>query len=80
MKIEEEKLPGNNESEMKMKMEEDDEGWKVKEQPTVLMSSTRCKVYRPLLSRPTCESLEKRVEHYIKKQRLDPDLLKKLDS
>ncbi|XP_045106775.1 tRNA pseudouridine(38/39) synthase-like [Portunus trituberculatus] len=91
-KEDEEKQPGNNEPEMKkmkrdeenneevkMRMEEEDEGWRVKEQPAVLMSGNKCKVYRPLLTRPTCESLEKRVEHYIKKQRLDPELLKKLD-
>lgn len=53
IKMEEEKLPRSHESE-KIRMEEEDEEWKVKRQPTVLMSSTRCKVYRPLLSRPTC--------------------------
>lgn len=42
-----------------------------------LVPGARTKVYRPLLSRPTCESLETRVEHYVKRQRLDRDILQK---
>ncbi|XP_042235764.1 tRNA pseudouridine(38/39) synthase-like isoform X2 [Homarus americanus] len=50
------------------------------EQNAGLTPGARTKVYRPLLSRPTCESLETRVEHYVKRQRLDPDILQKLSS
>ncbi|XP_063592697.1 tRNA pseudouridine(38/39) synthase-like [Penaeus indicus] len=45
-----------------------------------LVPGARTKVYRPLLSRPTCESLETRVEHYVKRQRLDRDILQKSSS
>lgn len=65
----------------KRKKDEDEEvceGREVREQVTPLMTGTRTKVYRPLLSRPTCESLEQRVEHYVKRQRLDPGLLQNL--
>lgn len=49
----------NTEPEVKKMRKEDEEeekneGWKVKEQVTPLMSGTRSRVYRPLLSRPTC--------------------------
>lgn len=76
----EEKLAEEKEPDIKKmkKEEEEDDGWEVKEQVTPLMSGTRSRVYCPLFSRPTCESLEKRVEHYVKRQRLDPDLLQKL--
>ncbi|XP_068212417.1 tRNA pseudouridine(38/39) synthase [Palaemon carinicauda] len=50
------------------------------DQCETLVSGARTKVYRPLLSRPTCESLETRVEHYVKRQRLDPDILQRLTS
>lgn len=50
------------------------------EQSTCLIPGARTKVYRPLLSRPTCESLETRVEHYIKRQRIDPVILEKISS
>lgn len=50
------------------------------DQCETLVSGARTKVYRPLLLRPTCESLETRVEHYVKRQRLDPDILQKLTS
>ncbi|KAK8741635.1 hypothetical protein OTU49_002314 [Cherax quadricarinatus] len=49
-------------------------------QSVSLIPGARTKVYKPLLSRPTCESLETRVEHYIKRQRLDPDILQKLST
>ncbi|XP_019625002.1 PREDICTED: tRNA pseudouridine(38/39) synthase-like [Branchiostoma belcheri] len=38
-----------------------------------LIEGTRTKVYRPLLERPMCESLEDRIEHYSKKRKLDND-------
>lgn len=50
------------------------------DQSETLLPGAKHKVYRPLLSRPTCESLETRVEHYVKRRRLDPDILEKMAS
>ncbi|KAG0696643.1 tRNA pseudouridine(38/39) synthase [Chionoecetes opilio] len=78
----EDKEAESKEPEKKMRNAEEeveDEGWEVKEQATPLMSGTRSRVYRPLLTRPTCDSLEKRIEHYIKRQRLDPETLQKMN-
>ncbi|KAK4289237.1 hypothetical protein Pmani_037780 [Petrolisthes manimaculis] len=45
-----------------------------------LIQGAKRKVHQPLLSRPTCESLETRVQHYVKRQRLGPEVLQKLTS
>ncbi|KAM6953877.1 tRNA pseudouridine(38/39) synthase [Aplochiton taeniatus] len=36
-----------------------------------LMEGTRARNYRPLLERPCCESLESRIEHFVKRGRLE---------
>ncbi|KAL0984430.1 hypothetical protein UPYG_G00141380 [Umbra pygmaea] len=36
-----------------------------------LMEGTRQRTYRPLLERPRCESLESRIEHFVKRGRLE---------
>ncbi|XP_010899519.2 tRNA pseudouridine(38/39) synthase isoform X2 [Esox lucius] len=36
-----------------------------------LMEGTRQRTYRPLLERPCCESLESRIEHFVKRGRLE---------
>ncbi|XP_077300327.1 tRNA pseudouridine(38/39) synthase [Arctopsyche grandis] len=36
-----------------------------------LIQGVRPKTYVPLLKRPTCETLENRIEHYVKKKRLN---------
>nr|CAD7448031.1 unnamed protein product [Timema bartmani] len=43
----------------------------VSEQTSCLLQGVRSKVYQPLLKRPTCGSLETRIEHYVKRQRLE---------
>nr|CAD7428975.1 unnamed protein product [Timema monikensis] len=43
----------------------------VSEQTSCLLQGVRSKVYQPLLKRPTCGSLEARIEHYVKRQRLE---------
>ncbi|XP_043217807.1 tRNA pseudouridine(38/39) synthase-like [Amphibalanus amphitrite] len=49
------------------------------EQPSAqtrcLTSGVRPRVYTPLLRRPTCDSLEERVDHYVKRRKLDPAIL-----
>ncbi|KAK3887082.1 hypothetical protein Pcinc_008847 [Petrolisthes cinctipes] len=45
-----------------------------------LFLGAKRKVHQPLLSRLTCESLETRVQHYVKRQRLGPEVLLKLTS
>lgn len=35
------------------------------------MEGTRQKNYKPLLERPCCESLESRIEHFVKRGRLE---------
>ncbi|XP_076068711.1 tRNA pseudouridine(38/39) synthase-like [Oratosquilla oratoria] len=49
-----------------------------KNQSHILVAGPRAKVYRPLFDRPKCESLEERVDHYVKKNRLDPDIMLKM--
>ncbi|RXG68153.1 tRNA pseudouridine(38/39) synthase [Armadillidium vulgare] len=39
----------------------------------------KVKNYRPLMERPTCESLEERVEHYVKRRKLDASVLKQIE-
>ncbi|KAK7079647.1 tRNA pseudouridine synthase 3 [Halocaridina rubra] len=46
----------------------------IRHQYETLVPGAKTKIYRPLLSRPMCESLETRVEHYIKKGVLKPEL------
>ncbi|XP_058477445.1 tRNA pseudouridine(38/39) synthase [Solea solea] len=36
-----------------------------------LVEGSRCKSYKPLLERPVCESLESRIEHFVKRGRLE---------
>uniref|UniRef100_A0ABD2XFS0 Pseudouridine synthase I TruA alpha/beta domain-containing protein n=1 Tax=Trichogramma kaykai TaxID=54128 RepID=A0ABD2XFS0_9HYME len=36
-----------------------------------LLQGVKSKIYRPLMERDTCESLEERIDHYTKKQRLE---------
>lgn len=38
-----------------------------------LMEGTRQKKYRPLLDRPRCESLESRIQHFVKRGRLEQE-------
>ncbi|XP_023246847.1 tRNA pseudouridine(38/39) synthase [Copidosoma floridanum] len=40
-------------------------------QPDSLLQGSEAKVYKPLMQRDTCESLENRIEHYTKKRRLE---------
>uniref|UniRef100_A0A3P8VDN0 Pseudouridylate synthase 3 n=1 Tax=Cynoglossus semilaevis TaxID=244447 RepID=A0A3P8VDN0_CYNSE len=37
----------------------------------LLVEGSRCKNYRPLLQRPFCESLESRIDHFVKRGRLE---------
>lgn len=39
----------------------------------LLVEGSRQKNYRPLLERPCCESLESRIEHFVKRGRLERD-------
>ncbi|KAH8254169.1 hypothetical protein KR032_008779 [Drosophila birchii] len=43
---------------------------KVQEQVILLQDSVKPRQYQPLLERKRCESLENRIEHFVKKQRL----------
>ncbi|CAH1225077.1 PUS3 [Branchiostoma lanceolatum] len=64
-----EKEGGGPEGEM-----EDEEGRSrvgILKQNESLIEGTRTKVYRPLLERQKCESLEDRIEHYSKKRKLE---------
>lgn len=36
-----------------------------------LIQGVEAKVYTPLLKRPQCESLERRIEHYAKRKRIE---------
>lgn len=36
-----------------------------------LLQGVKAKIYQPLLERTTCETLENRIEHYVKKRRLE---------
>ncbi|XP_037090899.1 tRNA pseudouridine(38/39) synthase-like [Pollicipes pollicipes] len=44
-------------------------------QTRCLTTGVRAKVYTPLLRRPTCDSLEQRLGHYVKRRKLDPSVL-----
>ncbi|TSL82594.1 tRNA pseudouridine(38/39) synthase [Bagarius yarrelli] len=39
--------------------------------PCCLMEGSRQRIYRPLLERPRCESLESRIQHFVKRGRLE---------
>lgn len=38
------------------------------------MEGSKQRNYRPLLERPCCESLESRIEHFVKRGRLERDM------
>ncbi|XP_023664966.2 tRNA pseudouridine(38/39) synthase isoform X2 [Paramormyrops kingsleyae] len=40
----------------------------------LLMEGSKQRSYRPLLERPCCESLESRIEHFVKRGRLERDM------
>ncbi|XP_063234534.1 tRNA pseudouridine(38/39) synthase [Bacillus rossius redtenbacheri] len=40
-------------------------------QSSSLLQGVKAKVYQPLLQRQTCDSLESRINHYVKKQKLE---------
>ncbi|XP_054274210.1 tRNA pseudouridine(38/39) synthase-like [Macrosteles quadrilineatus] len=52
------------------------EGQTLCRQSSALIQGNKGKVYTPLLQRPTCESLEARIAHYVEKKRLDINLKK----
>ncbi|OXU24382.1 hypothetical protein TSAR_014354 [Trichomalopsis sarcophagae] len=49
----------------------DDETSHLNHQSDCLLQGVEAKVYKPLMQRDTCESLEDRIEHYTKKRRLE---------
>ncbi|XP_058790728.1 tRNA pseudouridine(38/39) synthase [Phymastichus coffea] len=49
----------------------DEKNTNIKYQSNCLLQGVESKVYKPLLERETCESLEDRIEHYAKKRRLE---------
>ncbi|XP_069703341.1 tRNA pseudouridine(38/39) synthase isoform X2 [Periplaneta americana] len=46
-------------------------GNEMREQSACLLQGVQPKVYQHLFQRPTCSSLENRIEHFVKKQRLE---------
>lgn len=47
------------------------DGGDIREQSSCLLDGVKPKAYRPLFQRPACSSLEDRIEHFVKKNRLE---------
>ncbi|PNF21236.1 tRNA pseudouridine(38/39) synthase [Cryptotermes secundus] len=47
------------------------DGGDIQEQSSCLLQGIQAKGYQPLFQRPTCSSLENRIEHFVKKHRLE---------
>ena len=42
----------------------------INEQASCLLGENKSKIYKPLLDRMTCDPLEKKIEHYVKRRKL----------